>query len=250
MDMPARATNGARTVPAHARWTHLEWYKSMKTETIPAVFLACCLQFFGVEGQALTLSYSNVDPSGIGDTMVGGNPARLIAVTEDDLVLRADTSLTINVSFKNGQALVVSPAATPGIELINLAFVSPSVNQSSPFGVDGPTGTVTVAAANDFIPGSGIPAAFASVFTPNSPLASADVILLQRIGNLTDSGYTLQSLQYQIDIPADFTEFPVSGINLLVTGSAFNVVPLPAAFPLLLTALLVTAGVRGRRAGS
>ncbi len=218
----------------------------MKPIHIPTLSLACCLLVFAADSEAVTLNYTNVDPAGILDTTVGVVPARLISVTGDDLILQAGTSLTINVGFENGQALVVSPAADPpGVELLNLAFVSPSVNGTPPSALM--TGTVAVTAGGDFNPGSGVPSAFTQVFTPNSPLASTDVILLRWAGNPTDSGYVLKSLQYQIDVPAGFADYPTTRINLLVTGGAFSVVPVPAALPLFLSALFGTAAIRRRR---
>ena len=207
--------------------------------------LVCSLLTISGQGTAMTLGYTNVDPAGISDTTLNGVPARLIRVTDDDYVLQAGNSLTIQVGFSGGRSLFVLPAANPlGTELINLALVSTAVNGTPPS--ESLAGTVTVSALGNFNPGSGVAGPFAYNFVPNSPLAGADALLLIGAGNLTDTGYALQGLEYQLTVPAGFVDYPLTGINLLITGGSFSVVPLPAALPLMLSALVLLGRFRKR----
>lgn len=208
----------------------------MNTTTLRGFACAGTLMMISLPAAAATLTYTDVNANGIMDTVVAGTPARLIHVTDDDLVLQAGDSITLQLSFSPGQGLQVAPSANPqGSELINLALVSPAVNGTPPSA--SLAGTVSALTLGDFLPASGQAAPFVTNFTPNSPLAGSDTILLIRAGNLTDAGYTLLGLEYQLTVPAGFTDYSLTGINLLVTGGAFSVVPLPAGFPLLLSAL-------------
>lgn len=198
-------------------------------KTAPGICI-CALLFVSGPLAAMTLTYTNVDPAGIGDTVLNGVAARLIRVIDDELVLEAGNNLTIQVSFVSGQSLRISPAANPpGTEQTNLALVSPSVNGSPPGA--SLAGTVSVTSTGDFKPGSGIAGAFVDGFVPNSPLAGSDTILLINAGNLTDTGFDFSGLEYQITVPEGFSAYPLTGMNLLVTGGSFAVVPLPATLP-------------------
>lgn len=205
--------------------------------------LVCVLPILGTQGAAMTLSYSDVNPAGIVDTFINGVPGRLIRVADEELLLQAGSSLTIQVGFLGGRSLLVAPAIDPpGTELINLALVSPSVNGTPPN--SNLAGTVSVTALGDFNPGSDIAVPFVQNFVADSPLAGADTILLIQSGNLTDTGYALMGLEYQLTVPAGFADYPLTGINLLVTGGAFSVVPLPAGIVLLLSAVVGAGALR------